>query len=397
MFSHRLTRSALALALTLGLAVTVSAATQQKTISKTLDLPAGEPLRLANLAGRVELHAAKGNQVTVDAVIHAEGRNANQTQELLESMQWIQTTDKHDKAVWALSYPVERHRTIRYPRSHSDDKDPSFLDKLLAGLDASRTSTRYLGERVSITSGGGAPILYADLKIGVPAKGALRIRNVVGDVEGGNLRGNLTVDTGSGKVNIDSFHGKLMVDTGSGKVTIGEANGRIGVDTGSGGIDVNRLVGWGDLDTGSGKIRVYQVEADELRLDTGSGSILVRDGSVGELIADTSSGSIKVERVEIETFVGDTGSGSVTLESSLRNAREVEIDTGSGSVHILAGDDASFDLRANQGSGRLACRYDDAQLKRSHGRIVGAVRGDARTRIRVDTGSGSCVIEPAGG
>jgi hypothetical protein len=38
--------------------------------------------------------------------------------------------------------------------------------------------------------------------------------------------------------------------------------------------------------------------------------------------------------------------------------------------------------------------YADAVYKR-HGReIYGARRGDGRTKIRVETGSGDCVIEP---
>jgi len=63
-------------------------------------------------------------------------------------------------------------------------------------------------------------------------------------------------------------------------------------------------------------------------------------------------------------------------------------------VRIFAGANASFDLEADQGSGDLVVGYEDAVYKR-HGReISGAKRGDAKKRIRVDTGSGDCVIKP---
>jgi DUF4097 and DUF4098 domain-containing protein YvlB len=105
-------------------------------------------------------------------------------------------------------------------------------------------------------------------------------------------------------------------------------------------------------------------------------------------------GDIRVEGVEIETFKGDTGSGDVTLKSTLANARDIVVDTGSGNVRIFAGANASFDLEADQGSGDLVVGYDDAVYKK-HGReIYGARRGDGKTRIRVDTGSGDCVIKP---
>jgi len=66
-----------------------------------------------------------------------------------------------------------------------------------------------------------------------------------------------------------------------------------------------------------------------------------------------------------------------------------------GTVACGAGDEAvELDIEADQGSGDLDIGYNDAILKH-HGReIYGARRGDGKTRIRIDTGSGDCVIRP---
>jgi hypothetical protein len=40
--------------------------------------------------------------------------------------------------------------------------------------------------------------------------------------------------------------------------------------------------------------------------------------------------------------------------------------------------------------------YDDATLRRSGRKVVGARRGNGQTVIRVETGSGDCVITPRG-
>jgi hypothetical protein len=40
--------------------------------------------------------------------------------------------------------------------------------------------------------------------------------------------------------------------------------------------------------------------------------------------------------------------------------------------------------------------YPDATLRKHGHRVVGAVRGDGRTRIRVETGSGGVRIAPRG-
>jgi hypothetical protein len=40
--------------------------------------------------------------------------------------------------------------------------------------------------------------------------------------------------------------------------------------------------------------------------------------------------------------------------------------------------------------------YDDAALRRSGRKVVGARRGNGQTVIRVETSSGDCVITPRG-
>lgn len=40
--------------------------------------------------------------------------------------------------------------------------------------------------------------------------------------------------------------------------------------------------------------------------------------------------------------------------------------------------------------------YADAKLRREGKKVVGARRGDGKTVIRVETGSGDCVISPGG-
>ncbi len=384
----------------LGLVLSLPAqAVSDRTLAKTFPLSPDTTLRLANLAGPVQLVPGGDGEVKVEARIFAEGSSQSETRKLLDGMSWIESRDREGRPEWALSYPVKDYRGFAFPGTGGHD-DPGVLERLLGswGLSGQSTST-YLGQRVSVYGAPSAsvPILYAELKITVPRRGKLVVRNVVGPVGGGLLAGNLVVDTGSGAVKIDGFEGDLYVDTGSGSVKVGASRGETKIDTGSGSITVGELVGNGLLDTGSGSVRVDKVAAGTLRIDTGSGSVHVQNGHVGTLEADTGSGSIRVIDVEVESFSGDTGSGGVTLQSSLAETKDVRIDTGSGSVHIVAGADASFDLSADQGSGSVHVGYADAVLKKAGHKVVGAERGSKRTRIVVETGSGSCTIEPKNG
>lgn len=397
----RTTRSRLswlpALLATAGLALSLPAfAIDQKNVSKSFPLPASGALRLANLAGQIEI-VPGGSEVKVEATVFADGKSASQTRELLDGMQWVETRDQKGNQEWALSYPVDDFRGFAYPRPGRKGHDDSFWEGLFSSLNfGSQTNGYLLGKRVAVyeSSGSSVPVLYADLKITLPARGKVVVRNLVGAVKGGTLEGDLTVDTGSGNVALTGFSGNLYVDTGSGDVKLGSVRGETRVDTGSGDIDITELIGNGSLDTGSGDVEVAKVAAGKLDIDTGSGNILVANGSAATLRGDTGSGDIEVRNVEIEVFEGDTGSGNVTLQSSLADAREVRIDTGSGDVEIFGGATASFDLEASQGSGELYCRYDDATLRKRGHEIVGAERGDRQTRIIVETGSGDCTIAP---
>jgi DUF4097 and DUF4098 domain-containing protein YvlB len=385
--------AALALA---GVAAAYADAPQARLVRESFPVAAGQTLRLANLAGRVDLVPGSGPQVVVEATVHAEGDSAAETQKLLAGMKWVKSHDSKGREEMALSYPVETYRGFHFPRRNQETSDlPSFLSFL---SDAGHSSTVYRGERVRIypRRRSGVPTLYADLKISVPSGAGLAVRNILGAVRGEDLSGNVEVDTGSGDVRFGVFSGNLKIETGSGDVRLGAARGETAVQTGSGDIAVGNLVGNGSFGTGSGDVVIDQAAAGKLSLDTGSGNVTIKAGTVAKIVAKTGSGDVKMSHVELEELVADTGSGNVTLQSSLAQARQVKIGTGSGDIQINAGAQAAFDVVSDQGSGDLRVGYADATLRKHGDKVVGARRGDGRTHIHIETGSGDCSIVPKG-
>lgn len=348
-----------------------AAETRSRTFSKSFPATRTEPLRLANLVGAVKLVPGTGEQVAVRVTVHAAGEDDAETESLLASLEWSRGRDRKGER-WELTYPVDRYRTLRYPALEADGGG------LLGWLTSSTSTVRYRGERVRVVGSrsGSAPILYADLEISMPTGSSLEVIDGVGAVTGHDLEGTLGLDTSSGEIEIASFVGPLAVDTGSGDVTVRDLHGDA------------------DIDTGSGDVRLVDVASDKIVVDTGSGDVRVESGRAARLDLDTGSGDVDVVEVELEELRADTGSGDVTVRGSLAGALRIVADTGSGDVVLRGGPDASFDAELDAGSGDVEVGYRDAELRRDGHEIVGARRGDGRTRISVDTGSGDIAIAP---
>ncbi len=358
--------------------------TETRSFSKSFPVREGGTVSLANLVGRVELVTGTGSEVVVETTVYAAGKNEAQTQSLLEEMKWVVDDSREGKGRWALAFPVRDHGTFHYNNPHRGW--------------GHQGSAHYLGRKVRVTTRKGShPTLYADLKVILPAGTRLALRNVMGDISGGELSGSFTLDTGSGDVSLATFEGELEVDTGSGDIDLGVIRGETDIDTGSGDIRVQELIGNAVMDTGSGDVRVHRVALGRLRIDTGSGDVVVENGSIGDLVVDTGSGEVQALQVSVRQVSIDTGSGDVVLEGPLVETERVVVDTGSGDVTILGSAEAAFDLDFDSGSGVLVVRYEDVRLQTSRGReITGASRGQGTARIQVETGSGDCIIGPAG-
>ena len=218
--------------------------------------------------------------------------------------------------------------------------------------------------------------------------------NIVGNISGGKLRGDLSIDTGRGVIEIETFKGTLDTETGSGDIILGDIDGELSAASGSGDITIASLTGIANLDTGSGSIKVQRVEAEELDADTRSGDITLHSGNIGRVNLDTGSGTITLDEIEFDSLEADTGSGDINVISSLENASRINVDTGTGSLTILAGPGASFRLAADVLSGEVVIGYEDAVIRWNGDRIIGAKRGEGKAVINFDSVSGDCIIKP---
>lgn len=376
--------------------------------------------RIENLAGAMRVVPGSGGAIVVVATVHAE------SDELAEAVSLEKARGLMGEPTLRVVYPLDRHSTVRYPPpGGSRGGSPSGGE--------SGTTTKYGGRKATVSPTSGV-VLYADVEVQLPARPVnARFRNVAGPLHGERVAGDLSFDTDSGGVTLSRLRGEIVADTGSGDVVASDIEGSFTCDTGSGACEASGVrgervtcdTGSGDVtlrsirvsgevraDTGSGNVVAREIEGSlvcdtgssdcdlegvrgaSVRCDTGSGGVRLRSIVAERVSADTGSGDVTAEGIEAEEFAADTGSGEVRLEASGSRLARVTADTGSGGVILRLGPDASFHALVEQGSGELVNRYADAQPIIEDRQVVGYQRGDGRTRIVVDTGSGSLTLEP---
>ena len=300
-----------------------------------------------NLSGRMTVRQG-GGKVVVTATVHGED------QALVDSVRLVQDRGEDGKTRLLVKYPVDRHTSYRTPgRAETGSGGWGWIASLFGGISSSHM--KYDGHRVSV--GGSGVLLWADVQVEVPADSLATFRNHVGAISATGTRGRLRFDSGSGDVSLDGVSGTIAADTGSGDVT--SRNG-----------------------------------AGTFSCDTGSGDCLV-EGFKGEHVdCDTGSGDVRIQADGAREVTADTGSGDVTVSIAGGAVRKVKADTGSGDVILALDRDASFRVQADIGSGDIVSRYADARPIMKGREVVGYTRGDGRTVIDVDTGSGDVVLEP---
>jgi hypothetical protein len=342
----------LVLALVGALTAASALAESTRTLRVVLSGDASAAFAVENLAGTMTVAGGDGDRVEAVATVHAED-------EALAALVTFEQVSRHGgRPTLLVRYPVDEHRTFRFPAGKGN------------------STIEYDGCKVKVSSSHGA-MVYVDVEVRLP-------RHVTDAAFYNHV----------GALRAEDLEGTIRLDGGSTDITAKHLGGQLRADTGSGDVRADSLSGSFTCDTGSGDCIVTGFDGDALVCDTGSGDVSVRDSKAGRLKADTGSGDIRAESVDLEEFRGDTGSGGIHLQQTGGRLQRVVADTGSGDVSVQLPADASFELSADVGSGDIVSHFADAQPIIHHRRVVGFRRGDGRTRLDVDTGSGDVTISP---
>jgi hypothetical protein len=325
-------------------------------------------LSLGNLIGEIEVEGHSGDAFEVD--VRVRGRDATRDALRFE-------TRRGTNGRLSIRFPVDEHRRFVYPElgrrgSVSLQRPEDDRDGLLAEILAA-----FSRDRIRVSASGPGVELWADVTVRVPTGASLEVDHGVGKVRLRRVEGSLDVEISSGSVEGEDVTGELAVDTGSGSVELARVRGRLAVDT------------------GSGRVELADYDGPGLEIDTGSGSVEATSIHSRSLVIDTGSGGVRAERVRCDDALIDTGSGSVVLALDELGPGDIDVATGSGSITLLVPGSVSAEVRADTGSGGIDVDLPEVSTF-SRGRNEVHFRvGEGRSRVRLDTGSGSIRIAQA--
>lgn len=370
-------------ALALALCGTASAAVHQETKEHRFAADKVTEVAILNLAGKVTLKGSSGRELVVKAILTGEADDAEDARRNAGLLS-LDIKQQGERLEIVTMYPVDEYDEYVYRRD-GDDEDGGFFGW------GSRTTTSYLGERVSIASGGSGLGAHVDYEVLVPAGVAVRFEDKVGTISAENVDADLQLDTSSGAITVTGGKGDVGADTGSGEIRVSDHAGDVLADTGSGGVTIRKVTGDVEADTGSGGVDIIEVTGN-VHIDTGSGGAEL-ENVAGNILVDTGSGGVDGRNLtNVRELEIDTGSGSVELDGDFSALERMMIDTGSGGVRLSTKGTLNMRLTVSAGSGGVRVDLPEMQNVRSGRGEFDAKIGNGKGRGVIDTGSGGVRI-----
>lgn len=323
---------------------------------------AGRDVAVYDPAGRVQVVAGTGSDVTVE--VTRGGRDAARLRVASGAVNG-----------WTALRVIAPGRDLVYP-AMGRWNNTSFSvrdDGTFGGGDRGRW---FSSDKLTVRGSGRGDEAWADLVVRVPAGRRVAVYVGAGLASATNVDADLTLDVNAADVQTERTRGRLVVDAGSGSVRVSDAEGA----------EVY-------LDTGSGGVEVRGVRAERLRVDAGSGSVRGRDVDARDVALDTGSGGMQLARVHARTVKLDAGSGSVDLEL-VDDVDDARIDTGSGGITLRVPPTLGATLDVDAGSGGVRADVPLEVTRRERDHLTGRL-GDGRGRIVIDAGSGGVRLLPA--
>ena len=227
-----------------------------------------------------------------------------------------------------------------------------------------------------------------DIQVKVPESYGLDLKTSGGDIDIGDLRGDVSARTSGGDVSVGNVSEALLrVHTSGGDVTVKGGGRETKVSTSGGDIEINTALGPVNAKTSGGDIEIRDARG-AVDATTSGGDITI-GGTTGEVTARTSGGDIEIEHAsgstEAVTSGGDIRVGRTTGEVTVKTSGgDITIEYANGVVDAhTSGGDVIID--SAEGSLKAGTSGGDITISNATGGGVTANTsgGDIEARLKV--------------
>lgn len=214
--------------------------------------------------------------------------------------------------------------------------------------------------------------------------GALKLKNIDGDVTG---------KTSSGSITAEDIEGSVDLNTSYGSVTcLDVSGGDIKLKTSSGGIKLS-VASFGDCDlhTSYGSITADEFKGDSIKLHSSSGSINVTEAIVKETDVSTSYGHVTCRQITTTDLKARSGSGGIDIvcSDSAPSDMTANVVTSYGSIDFVAPPNFSGEVELGTSYGSVRTDLPITVTGKVSKKNIAGMIGQGGGKLYLKTSSGS--------
>jgi hypothetical protein len=193
------------------------------------------------------------------------------------------------------------------------------------------------------------PQFLAVMAIKVPPGLAVELKNSFGQLKVGQIRGNLTVDNGNGRIRITKVNGDVSITNRLSQVIIGTIDGNLNINSTNGQVIIARVGKNLILHHDFGNLKIGEVAGD-LTVTGKSASINITQVQ-GKLQLENSFGRVHIKEA-LDSVTANVSNGDLRVGMNRVNG-PINLDVQFGRVELDLPQKAAFTLQANASFGRI--------------------------------------------
>lgn len=240
------------------------------------------------------------------------------------------------------------------------------------GVEVERTAA---GTRIRVDDEGGVRGLQVFVSLDHPVE----VQTGVGGVEVAERGADTTIRSECGRVTVREVRGDVFVETDTGKVEVEACDGE-------------RI----EVETDTGDVRLHLGSFGSLKCSSDTGDIDL-EGSAGKSVElETDTGDIGVSVASLDALKCEADMGDVSVAISAPFRGEAEVETDQGDIQLSLNRESHARVRLQTEQGELSDQIGLEHAKRGPGHVQG-VLGDGQGSVSLEADQGDVTLKATAG